>query len=214
MSTVTIKLILIILLISKGFTIYGQKNLLLDKTWAYKEVAIIYQQDTLVMFHADSMRNIWYMGRVNLALKENGTYNGVDINGNAQLGTWSMPTPQSIIVDKDTNQMLSLSNRQFITVAPITYQDSNINITGTLLTVLYSVPDPTSICESIQSGDWTNSATWSCGREPMITDVVVVKSEHIITISASTAQAQRIIYQGGILKFISSNSKILVKGID
>ena len=67
-------------------------------------------------------------------------------------------------------------------------------------------------CESIQSGDWTDTSTWSCGREPTLTDAVTINPGHTITVSTTTAQAQRIIYNGGKLQFATGVSKVFIKG--
>lgn len=70
------------------------------------------------------------------------------------------------------------------------------------------------LCESIQSGDWSASATWSCGHEPTVTDVVIIQAGHTVTVSTDAAQALQINYYGGILKFSNPNAKISIKGSD
>lgn len=203
------RLLTVIIFILAESTGYAQKELLQEKTWVYKALAIINQQDTLVLFHADSAKNIWYLGRVSLTLKANNTYSGTDINGNSQIGTWSMPIGQKIIVDKDTNQLISSSNRQFTTITPINYRDSSIDISGTLLTVFYSVSDPTSTCASLQSGAWSASSTWSCGHEPSSTDVVILK--HIVAIPADyTAHALTLTYDSNGRLSFGQNGKLQV----
>ncbi|QDK80825.1 alpha/beta hydrolase [Spirosoma sp. KCTC 42546] len=66
-------------------------------------------------------------------------------------------------------------------------------------------------CESLQSGNWTASSTWSCGHEPTIADIVTINSSHIITVSTSTAQTQRIVFNGGTIKYTLSGNKIYLK---
>lgn len=66
-------------------------------------------------------------------------------------------------------------------------------------------------CESVQSGDWTNPATWSCNRLPTIDDLVTINAGHIITVSTHTAQAKQIIYRGGIIQFSGTGANVFVK---
>ena len=72
----------------------------------------------------------------------------------------------------------------------------------------------TGFCQSLQSGEWTSTATWSCGHEPTSADIVPLNSGHTVTISTNSAQAQRIVYNGGMVKFSAPTSKIFVKGGD
>ncbi len=49
-------------------------------------------------------------------------------------------------------------------------------------------------CQTVQSGSWHDSATWSCGRVPTTTDQATVK--HLVTISTpQTATARQIRYE-------------------
>jgi len=39
------------------------------------------------------------------------------------------------------------------------------------------------VCTSTGDGDWTNSATWSCGRAPIDGDTIVVDSGDLVTVN-------------------------------
>ncbi|UFH51823.1 hypothetical protein [Spirosoma sp. KNUC1025] len=207
------KYYLLILLFAKFGGVYGQSSFLINKTWAYKKIAITHQQDTLIMYHSDSAQNNWYLGKVSLAFKVNNTYQGTDINGSIQVGNWFIPNNNQIIVDRDTNEIVSLSNNRIKLSGVIKYRDSELNITGILLTELYTVTPIASLCNSLQTGNWATPSTWSCGHEPTLTDAVTINPGHTITVSSTTtAQAQRIIYNGGKLQFAPGVTKVLVKG--
>ena len=66
-------------------------------------------------------------------------------------------------------------------------------------------------CESVQSGDWSNPATWSCNRPPTVADLVTINAGHTITISTNTAQAKQIIYKGGNIQFSGIGTNVFVK---
>lgn len=66
-------------------------------------------------------------------------------------------------------------------------------------------------CESRQSGDWSQSQTWSCGHEPTLEDVVVLNPGHVVIVSAASAEANRLIYNGGTLH-MSQFSGLRLKG--
>jgi sugar lactone lactonase YvrE len=72
----------------------------------------------------------------------------------------------------------------------------------------------TAQCNSIQSGDWSSAATWSCGHEPTLNDVVTINVGHTVTISTATAQAQRLTYTGGTLRYAAAGAKVFIKGGD
>ena len=207
-------LVLLLFTFTPRLAVYGQATLLYSKTWSYKTLAIVSQGDTLVLFSADSTKSLWYLGKVNFVFNSNGTYTGTNTEGNTRQGTWSMPNDQTIIVDKDTTKILAFNGTQLRLNSEMRYQDDSLNLTGTLLMELYPTPPIISLCNSLQSGDWSASTTWSCGHEPTITDVVIINPNHIIAVSTSTAQAQRIIYHGGVIKFSTLESKIFVKGSD
>jgi len=61
---------------------------------------------------------------------------------------------------------------------------------------------------SAQTGDWESNSTWMEQRVPQLGDIVIIDSNHIITINTS-ATVQNIQYQGiGQLKFKSSTAKL------
>lgn len=77
----------------------------------------------------------------------------------------------------------------------------------------FYVSTATAACSSILSGEWLNSSTWSCGRVPAITDTVIINPGHIVTVSTLTAQAQQIIFNGGVINY-EGPSSILLKSYD
>jgi hypothetical protein len=56
-------------------------------------------------------------------------------------------------------------------------------------------------CQSLQSGPWNATATWSCGRVPTLADMVQVNAGHTVTISDNSAQAKSLLYAGGTLTY-------------
>ncbi|RYC69831.1 hypothetical protein [Spirosoma sordidisoli] len=193
-----------------GIGANAQSERLLNKTWSYRQIALVSQQDTLLLFHSDSAKNIWYVGRVSLTFQNNHVYTGSDITGSARSGTWDTPNPETLVVGQDTNQIASLSDELLRLRVAIRYQDGTNVIDGTLITVFYPTPPVVNACESVKSGNWNDLAIWSCGHEPTITDVVIINMDHVVSVAQSTAQAQRIIYQGGILKFTIPEAKVFL----
>jgi hypothetical protein len=208
------KIFLVVLLIIVSSRLYGQASNLAQHTWAYNAVAFIYQQDTLYFFQSDSVQNIWYLDKIRLSFSIDGNYTGTDVAGKAQAGTWSMPNSQSIIVDADTNQIISQSTSQLVTSSPFVYNVDTLHLTGTLLTVLYVPELPVSICSSVKSGDWADANTWSCGRQPTINDIVTINLNHVVLVSTIHAEARRISLQGGAIEFTTINGKVLIKEDD
>jgi hypothetical protein len=51
---------------------------------------------------------------------------------------------------------------------------------------------------SLASGDWNTPATWSCGRVPNLSDKVLIKSGHNITISTNNANAKKLLNSGRV----------------
>lgn len=68
-------------------------------------------------------------------------------------------------------------------------------------------------CESLQSGNWTASSTWSCGHEPTINDIVTINPGHIISLSTSTNQALQVI-NNGTITYTTPGAKLFIKGGD
>ncbi|KAB7728620.1 hypothetical protein F5984_17415 [Rudanella paleaurantiibacter] len=59
-------------------------------------------------------------------------------------------------------------------------------------------------CQSLQSGPWSTTGTWSCGRIPTLADIVMINAGHAVTISDNTAQAKSLLYAGGTLTYNSA----------
>ncbi|GAB2565633.1 CotH kinase family protein [Spirosoma areae] len=47
-------------------------------------------------------------------------------------------------------------------------------------------------CESVASGSWSASSTWSCGRVPTLCDAVRINDGHIVTLSIPNAVAKQV----------------------
>ena len=63
------------------------------------------------------------------------------------------------------------------------------------------------IIYSLGSGDWNMSSTWSCGRVPDLTDKVLIKAGHNVSVSTNNAKAKKLLNNGQIL-FANSTSKL------
>lgn len=68
-------------------------------------------------------------------------------------------------------------------------------------------------CESLASGNWTNAATWSCGRVPTSCDPVVIKAGHVITLGAASAVAKRVQFETNAkLQYTASSAQLSIAG--
>lgn len=65
----------------------------------------------------------------------------------------------------------------------------------------------TGMIYSLASGDWNTPATWSCGRVPDMTDKVLIKSGHNITVSTNNAKAKKLLNSGRI-SFANATSRL------
>ncbi|MCU0468735.1 MAG: LamG domain-containing protein, partial [Arcicella sp.] len=61
---------------------------------------------------------------------------------------------------------------------------------------------------SLGSGNWNTPATWSCGRVPDLTDKVLIKAGHTITISTNDAKAKKLLNNGQV-SFTNATSKLI-----
>jgi hypothetical protein len=62
---------------------------------------------------------------------------------------------------------------------------------------------PSLNCESVSNGAWTSSATWSCGRIPLATDEVIIKTGHNITLNAEASAKSLEIQTNSTLQYQS-----------
>ncbi|MFH1723593.1 MAG: right-handed parallel beta-helix repeat-containing protein, partial [Elusimicrobiota bacterium] len=76
--------------------------------------------------------------------------------------------------------------------------------------VLWQVCDPV---VSVQSGPWSDAATWTCGTIPTVSDEVVIADGHTVTVDITTATASTTTVSG-TLKFsrVGQSSFTLVQG--
>ena len=65
----------------------------------------------------------------------------------------------------------------------------------------------TGFMKSVQTGNWSDSSTWSCGRIPIITDDVTINPGHVVNIVNDGAKAKKVI-NNGQLKFSNPASKL------
>ncbi|MCX6215361.1 hypothetical protein [Spirosoma sp.] len=192
----------------------GQGINWLNHTWKYSRLVLASSTDSLDLYNADSVSNIYNLRAINLQFKRNNLYIGTDIVNLPKSGTWSLYNDQYLVIDEDTSQLLTSSYKELKIKNSLHYTNDDLDITGELITILYKVAPEVNYCESVKSGEWADPAIWSCGHLPTLNDVVLINNSHTISISIPSAQAQRIIYYGGIIKFSSSDSKVFIKEID
>ncbi len=65
-----------------------------------------------------------------------------------------------------------------------------------------------SIFESVKSGNWSDTSTWSCGRVPTFTDDVIIK--HSITTSTGNIFAKSITYMNNGVLDLQNNTLLKV----
>lgn len=70
------------------------------------------------------------------------------------------------------------------------------------------------ICESLRTGNWNDPGTWTCGREPTLSDVAMINAGHVVTVTTNTAKAKRIEFKENGAKVVLSNTgnKVLING--
>lgn len=68
------------------------------------------------------------------------------------------------------------------------------------------------LCESSQTGPWENATTWTCGRVPLSSDIVVIHTGHTVSVATEETQALELIYKGGKLTLTNPNARILIRG--
>ena len=55
------------------------------------------------------------------------------------------------------------------------------------------------LCTTTQSGDWSNTDIWSCGRVPVATDNAKIEPGHIVNLSAGTQNVNQLTNNGTII---------------
>lgn len=65
-------------------------------------------------------------------------------------------------------------------------------------------------CQSVQSGNWTTTTTWDCGRVPGASDYIIINSGHVVTILSGDTSARKITYRGGSLVYATESSKLFI----
>lgn len=67
-----------------------------------------------------------------------------------------------------------------------------------------------SVVESINSGNWADSGTWSCGCLPTASTDVRINAGHTIILD-TTVHARNVFYQNGYLRFLTGGSLMLAQ---
>ena len=60
---------------------------------------------------------------------------------------------------------------------------------------------------SIVSGNWDDASTWSCGREPLLSDNVTINVGNVVTIRNANAKAKKMLNNGQV-SFLNSTSRL------
>jgi uncharacterized repeat protein (TIGR01451 family) len=68
---------------------------------------------------------------------------------------------------------------------------------------------PTRNLESVTSGLWNSTSTWSCSCTPQPGDIVTINPTHIITINGITANAGKVVGSGGNLHVMNNGILLL-----
>lgn len=82
-----------------------------------------------------------------------------------------------------------------------------IGYNSNLVDIYTVVPKP--VCQTIRSGNWADSAVWTCGRTPNDSDYVVINNGHTITIPNGVSKAGYVIYKGGVITYQLGGNLIL-----
>lgn len=80
------------------------------------------------------------------------------------------------------------------------HRDNNI---GTLNRLIYTPP----LIESVASGAWNDTATWSCACVPTMNDRVSIKTGHNVSVDGITALASEVLMNGGEVE-VSNDGRI------
>ncbi len=135
------------------------------------------------------------------------------------LAKWpDVQAPRGIFVDSTNNLYVAelelKSITKFLATSP-TLTDTTggtytVEVTiGTRTLTLNAAPGSNGgLCESIASGDWTNSALWTCGRVPRACDQVVINPDHTVSLAAAVQISGLEVRQNGILSLVGGNVQI------
>jgi hypothetical protein len=205
-KTMAIKYPFIVYLLISPLLSNGQVN----TTWKYHKLIIKEQNDSINLFNADSLHNMYSLEKIRITFKTDSTYEALFFNGQKKEGFWKIINNQ-MIVDSDTNLVVTQTSNFLRTEAGAVSVDMGYYITGNIITELTKIPD-CSLLESLSSGNWNDPATWSCDRVPNKNDNVIIHGGHTITLSPAMGLhncKNLTVETGG--KFIE-NGKIYIKG--
>jgi len=81
-------------------------------------------------------------------------------------------------------------------------------------TALAAVADPVVFqARTVQSGDWSDAATWQDARAPKAGDFVQVRAGHVVTYDVHSTDALRMVHVAGTLSFSREKSTLLDVGL-
>lgn len=180
----------------------AQNLYLNNSTWKYSKLILITQNDSLYIYNSDSLKNFYNLQNIKIFFKTNNLYEGISFNGLTKNGFWQIYN-QNIVIDGDTNSIISHSNNYLKFKAEISTSDFGSLISGQLITELVKVPVYTSI-NSIKSGNWSNQQSWDCECIPTEYDSVTINNGHTITIDGEVVSANKVIFFGGEILYLNS----------
>src|SRR5947209_4763500 len=79
--------------------------------------------------------------------------------------------------------------------------------------LLHAAPADDKIIRSVQSGAWSEAATWSAGRVPPAGASVQIRTGHTVLYDRDSAEAVRAIFVAGTLRFARDRDTRLEVGL-
>lgn len=141
------------------------------------------------------------------------------IQGKIDTLTQSVYTPTGIFIDSLNNLYVADTQRKkiqkFLSTSPTLTDTSGGTYTaevtiGSRTLSLNATPggNNSGLCESTGSGNWSNSALWTCGRVPLACDQVVIDAGHTVTLAESVQISGLEVRQNGTLSLAGGNVQI------
>jgi hypothetical protein len=125
------------------------------------------------------------------------------LTGQADNGTLTLTTASENGSQTDTYLVLYAADG-------ITSRLNNNNANGTVFSQLvYTLPPPCSLMTTVKNGAWTDPTVWSCNRQPVATDSVLILHE-VSVYNYVTGRARQVQYgAGGKLRMMSAGKLLL-----
>ncbi|MBD2705883.1 VCBS repeat-containing protein [Spirosoma sp. BT702] len=138
------------------------------------------------------------------------TFTDAETPNSLSLSVVGLPSGLSFVAPRTITGSVSATANSFYSVT-VTATDAS---GGSISTVLpLSVVNPTGCANmySVKDGDWSDASMWSCGRVPLLTDIVTLN--HAVSLPASyQAQAMRVIYSPGSRLVLGNTSRLRLGG--